>query len=140
MGLTRYGQMSKVMGIPPTIIPHLLNNFTAKQVISETRERYVMNSNHKVKLINYIFVAHLILSNYSMKLSQLMKDLSLDIKTTRTHAIKIGCSVIGGGKSFRGRNSFDVQPDYDVYSIPEMTASLNAPISFTDTSVRSRRN
>lgn len=89
-----------------------------------------MNSNHKLKLINYIFVSHLILSNYSMKLSSLMRDLSLDIKMTRTHAIKIGCSVVGG----KAANS-----DYDAFSVTEINASLTCPLTFASIGDRKRK-
>ena len=122
------------MGIPKTVLPHLLATFTAKQVISEDRHRYVMNSNHKIKLLNYIFVCHLILSSYTMNLSQLMRELQLDIRTTRMHAIKIGCTVTGGGKSFRRESKSEF--DGDAFAIPEMVASLTCPLTFAEMNAR----
>ena len=74
-----------------------------------------------------------------MKLNQIMRDLLLDIKSTRMHAIKIGCNVTGGGKTFRGRNSYDTHQGEDASQVPDLTASLTCPITFSEFGESSRR-
>ena len=132
----KLSEMSHRMGVPEGVLPFLLQTFTAKQTISEERHRFVMNSNHKIKLLNYVFVCHLVLSGYTMKLSELMRELQMDIRTTRMHAIKVGCTVHGGGKTPQ-RNSTDFEGD--AFAVPEMTASLNLPFSVAEMTGRRER-
>ncbi|XP_060064818.1 DNA-directed RNA polymerase I subunit RPA49-like [Ylistrum balloti] len=112
---------------PGVVIEQLLKRFTMK-IDSGGRIRRCRPARLKDKNISYILVLCLMIDEYELELTVLMKDLKLSLERIQNHFRALGCTLTSR------KVKTDMGPSLSVTS-----AILNLPLTFPDPSARSKK-
>ncbi|XP_033743791.1 DNA-directed RNA polymerase I subunit RPA49-like [Pecten maximus] len=112
---------------PGVVIEQLLNRFTLK-VDSGGRLKRCRPARLKDKTISYILVLCLMIDEFEVEVTELMKDLKHSLVRVQNHFRALGCTLTSKKAITEGERSFSVT-----------SASLNLPLTFPDPSARAKK-